>query len=107
MREQFEMENIEEFDMEDRSHGLPTNIRQLLEALRGQFVTLILESGEREPHVRIEAVIGNLVLVKLPGQCGSRFKFVDIDCICAVITNCEEVLNTIFRESFCRRNPEC
>lgn len=106
MRDQFDMERREECEMERPGHNLPTNIKELLEALRGQCVTLILASGEREPHVRIEAVIGNLLLVKLPGQCCSRFKFVDIECICAVITNCEEILNTIFREKFCHRGSE-
>lgn len=94
---------IEDFDRNfDRTFS-PNNIRELLELLKGEVVTLILESGERERCVRIEAIMGNLLLVKLPGDCGSRFKFVDIECICAVITNCEEVLNTIFRERFCRR----
>ena len=82
---------------ESGRHFSPNNIRELLELLRGEVVTIILESGERERCVRIEAVIGNLVLVKLPGQCGSRFKFVDIECICAIIVECEDIVDNLIQ----------
>jgi hypothetical protein len=73
----------------------PDNIRELLELLRGEVVTLILESGEKERCVRIEAVIGDLLLVKIRiGDC-PRFKFVDIHCICAVIVECEEIIDNL------------
>lgn len=76
----------------------PNNLRELLELLRGEVVTLILESGEKERCVRIEAVIGDLLLVKILINGCERFKFVDIHCICAVIVECEEIIDNLIHK---------
>lgn len=81
--------------------GTPTSIKGLLELLIDEEVIIILESGEEE-KVEIVAVMGNLLAASL--ECGKhehdkhkfeRIKFIDIDCICAVIAECEEVLEGI------------
>jgi hypothetical protein len=74
---------------EDHDHG----IKETLENLIGRRVGIILESGERL-FVVIEAVRDNLVIA----ACGCRVIFINIDCICAVITECPEVLRTFLRE---------
>ena len=68
-------------------------IRRILEALVGRRVVIILESGERL-FVRIEAVRDNQVIA----ACDCRVIFINIECICAVIAECPEVLRTILRE---------
>lgn len=68
-------------------------IKETLENLIGRRVCIILESGERLLVV-IEAVRDNLVIA----ACGCKVIFINIDCICAVITECPEVLRTFLRE---------
>lgn len=74
---------------EDHDHG----IKETLENLIGRRVGIILESGERL-FVRIEAVRDNQVIA----ACDCKVIFIDIECICAVIAECPEVLRTILRE---------
>lgn len=68
-------------------------IKETLENLIGKRVVIILDSGERL-FVVIEAVRDNLVIA----ACGCRVIFINIDCICAVIAECPEVLRTFLRE---------
>ena len=76
---------------------VPKNIRELLvlltESGEDVKVTIILD-GEDEETVEIEAVVGNMLVSTINGGC---FKFVDIDCICAVIVPCEAIVENIFR----------
>lgn len=74
---------------EDHDHG----IKETLEALIGRRVIIVLESGERL-FVQIEAVRDNLLIA----ACRCKIIFIDIDCICAVIAECPEVLRTFLRE---------
>lgn len=71
--------------------GAPATIKGLLELLIEDKVTIILKSGEQET-VEVEAVVGNLLVASL--NCG-KVKFIDIDCICAIIVRCEEILEAI------------
>jgi hypothetical protein len=73
--------------------GIPQSIRQLLRFLAGERVTIILKSGETE-HVRVEAVVGDLLIAQVEDDI---IKFIDIECICAIIVECEEILNNILR----------
>ena len=68
-------------------------IKETLENLIGRRVVIVLESGERL-FVVIEAVRDNLVIA----ACDCRVIFINIDCICAVIAKCPEVLRTFLRE---------
>jgi hypothetical protein len=71
----------------------PGTIRELLKLLCGEDVTIILDAEDEPEHVEIEAVIGNLLVAETNND---KFKFVDIDCICAVIVDREDLLEGIF-----------
>jgi len=71
---------------------LPQTICDVLKKLVGEKVILILESGDKE-LVKIVAVKGD-VLVATTDR---RFKFVNCDCICAVIADCLDVISERFR----------
>lgn len=71
--------------------GAPATIKGLLELLIEDEITIILESGEQET-IEVEAVVGNLLVASL-NHC--KTKFIDIDCICAVKVECEEILEAI------------
>ncbi|HCT64186.1 MAG TPA: hypothetical protein DIC60_02750 [Lachnospiraceae bacterium] len=80
----------------------PGSIKELLELLIEEEVTIVLKSGETE-CVEIEAVVGNLLVATIEGhKCGERFKFIDICCICAVIVECEDILENILRDWKCK-----
>lgn len=86
--------------------GAPASIKELLELLVEEDVTIILKSGETE-CVEVEAVVGNLLVASIEEHrekhhCGDRLKFIDICCICAVIVECEDVLENILRDWKCR-----
>lgn len=76
----------------------PCSIRELLKLLADNDedvrVTLILESGEKE-CVEIESVSGNLLVATVNED---DFKFIDIDCICAVIVEARDILESIFKD---------
>lgn len=84
---------MSEFSRREEREEDDRGIRRILRALIGRRVVIILESGERL-FVVIEAVRDNLVIA----ACGCRVIFINIDCICAVITECPEVLRTFLRE---------
>lgn len=77
----------------DHDHDHENDIRVILEDLIGRRVIIVLESGERL-LVRIEAVRDNVLIAAI----GCRIIFINIDCICAVIAECPEVLRTFLRE---------
>lgn len=82
----------------------PGSIKELLELLIEEEVTIILESGETE-EVEVEAVVGNLLVATIEDNCDHDdecFKFIDIDCICAVIVECEDILENILRDWKCK-----
>ena len=91
----------------------PDSIRDILKLLKGEHVKIILKCGECE-FVTIKAVIGDLLVAIIkydkPGDDGyavdkckkEKFKFVDIGCICAVIADCEDIVDDLFKgEGFC------
>jgi hypothetical protein len=84
---------MSEFSRREEREEDDRGIRRILRALIGRRVVIILESGERL-FVRIEAVRDNQVIA----ACDCRVIFIDIECICAVIAECPEVLRTILRE---------
>lgn len=69
----------------------PGTICDLLERLENKEVIVILVSGERE-KVKVLGVIGNLLVAVI----GDRFKFVNCDCICAIIVNCPDLIDPTF-----------
>lgn len=68
-------------------------IKEVLEGLVEQKVTIILESGQKLT-VEIAAVIDNLLVASVDG----KILFIDIECICVVITCCEEVLESLLNK---------
>jgi hypothetical protein len=86
---------------------IPGSIRELLKLLADTDedirVTLILEAEEEHEHVTIEAVVGNLLVATI--DC-DKFKFIDIDCICAVIVDCEDILESILRGHIHRKGDK-
>ncbi len=79
----------------------PSSIRELLKLLadvdEDVEVKLILKSGEKE-CVTVQAVSGNLLVATIYEE---DVKFIDIDCICAVIVDCKDVLESLFRSKRC------
>lgn len=71
---------------------IPDKICGILKKLEGERVIIILKSGDKE-LVKVVAVIGNLLVSTVD----RRFKFVDCDCICAVIADCLDVISDKFR----------
>ncbi len=66
---------------------IPETICDILKKLEGERVIIILESGDKE-LVKVVAVVGNLLVSTID----RKFKFVDCDCICAVIADCLDVI---------------
>ena len=79
--------------------GIPCTMRELLKQLIERKVTLILDAETKPEHVEIEAVVGDLLVAEVIDECEKKdrdFKFVEIKCICAVIVDREELLESIF-----------
>lgn len=73
---------------------LPNNIGDLLESLIGKVVVIILNSG-RCQVVRIRAVVGDVVVADfLNISSPFNIKFINIECICEVITRCPDLLES-------------
>ena len=66
------------------------NIKEVLEGLVEQRVTIILVSGQKLT-VEVDAVIDHLLVASIDG----KILFIDIECICVVVTCCEEVLELL------------
>lgn len=77
---------------------VPGTIRDLLSLLIEQKVKIILKSGEEE-KIEIEAVVGDLVVASICDE--DKIKFIDVHCICAVIVECEDILENILRDWKC------
>lgn len=87
----------------------PDSIRDILKLLKGEKIKIFLSSGEAE-YVTIKAVIGDLLVATIKydrpevdaskvEKCRKeKFKFVDIDCICSVIADCEDIVAGIFND---------
>lgn len=69
------------------------NIKEVLEGLVEQRVTLVLVSGQRLT-VEVDAVVDDLLVASIDG----KILFIDIECICVVLTCCEEVLESLLRK---------
>lgn len=81
----------------------PRTIRELLKRLVEQWVTIILDAEEGPERVEVEAVVGDLLVAETVNH---KFKFVDIKCICAVIVDREDLLESIFGREFDEREHE-
>jgi hypothetical protein len=77
------------------------NLKEVLEGLVEQKVTIILVSGQRLT-VEVDAVVDNLLVASIDG----KILFIDIECICVVVTCCEEVLESLFDRKRSRRRME-
>ncbi len=73
------------------SNTFPTSITNLLNLLVGKKVTIVLQSGEREVVV-VDAVSGSILVARQERCC---FKFVNIACICEVLVECDEILESL------------
>ncbi|NLK98980.1 hypothetical protein [Defluviitalea saccharophila] len=75
---------------------LPASIKDILKRLIDEEVVIVLKSGKCE-EVDILGVEGNLLIASPNGD----IKFIDIDCICEVIAEPEDVIEALFRERCC------
>lgn len=73
-----------------RSINNVSSIKEVLQALIETQVCIVLVSGQKL-NVEVDAVIDNLLV----GSCGNRIVFIDIECICVVLTCCEEILEFV------------
>lgn len=80
------------------SSSLPTNIKNLLDALVGKPACIVLKTGTREP-VRVDAVSGDLLICTSRSACGGcpNIRFINIGCICGVIVSCPTALSAVVR----------
>ena len=72
---------------------LPDSIRDLLKQLLGQWVKITLKGQTCPICVKVVGVIGDLLVAKT--SC-DKFKFINIDCICVVKVDEEDLLEGIF-----------
>lgn len=70
------------------------NIKEVLRSLIEQRVTLVLESGQKLT-VEIDAVVDDLLVASVNG----KILFVNIECICVVVTCCEEALEAFLNNN--------
>ena len=75
-------------------NAVPQTMRELLIALRGKIVVIVFPRCCRE-QVRILAVRDNMLICRTRE---GRIKFVEIACICEVITNCEDAFMRFLNE---------
>jgi hypothetical protein len=68
-------------------------IKDVLRSSIESRVTLVLCSCQKLT-VEVDAVVDNLLVASI----GNRILFIDIECICAVITCCEEVLEFLLNK---------
>ena len=76
------------------SRFFPQTIKGALARLVCECVVITLRNGCKE-KVRIECISGNLLVAK---EGGCLFRFIDIDCICAVTAECYDVLEGILNK---------
>jgi hypothetical protein len=81
-----------------RFKGIPGTIKSLLKRLIEKRVTIVLDAEKKPEHVEIEAVVGNLLITEIKEEKEEerKFKFIDINCICAVIVDRDSLLESIF-----------
>lgn len=81
----------------ERSNG----IRDVLKSSIESRVTIVLERGQRLT-VEVDAVVDDLLVASV----GNRILFINIECICVVITCCEEVLEFLLNKDGVNRREE-
>jgi hypothetical protein len=87
-----------------RIKHFPDNIRDLLCLLADNGdenrATIILNTCDDcvQENVEVVSVIGHMAVFR----CLDKFKFVDINCICEVIVDCDTILNELLES-----NNEC
>lgn len=75
----------------------PDDIKGLLKKLVCETVMLTYKNCCKE-KVKIECISGDLLVAKEDGM----YKFINIDCICAVSVCCEVILNRIISPFGCK-----
>jgi hypothetical protein len=76
-----------------RSFNNLKNIKEVLQSLIETQACIVLVSGQKL-NVEVDAVVDNLLVASV----GNRIIFIDIECICAVITCCEEILEFVLSD---------
>lgn len=82
---------------------IPGSIRQLLKRLIEREITIVLDAETPPEKVEVEAVVGDLLVAETEDR---RIKFVDINCICEIIIDREELLESIFHQGCCENQKE-
>jgi hypothetical protein len=77
------------------------NLKEVLEGLVETRVTIILVSRQKLT-VEVDAVIDHLLVASIDG----KILFIDIECICVVVTCCEEALESLLNRKRSRRRFE-
>ncbi|HHV59960.1 MAG TPA: hypothetical protein GXX49_06680 [Clostridiaceae bacterium] len=80
--------------------AIPGSIRELLKKLIERRVTIVLDANVEPECVEIENVVGNILVAEF----GNKFKFVDIDCICEIIVDRDELLEALLGRKCCNDN---
>lgn len=78
-------ENVE--NIEDRGCNIPDSLKDILKKLKGKVVCLVFKGCCKET-VEILDVRGELCICR---TCNGKIKFVRIECICGVVTNCPDL----------------
>lgn len=84
-----------------KTFGNFKNLKDVLRGLIEQHVTIILISGQRL-NVEVDAIVDNLLVASI----GNRILFIDIECICVVVSCCEEILEFVLTNMRRERKTE-
>ena len=71
---------------------IPGTIRELLKIFEERRVKIVLEARQNPEIIEIEAIVGDILVAETEER---KFKFIDIKCICEVIIDREELLESI------------
>ncbi|MDO6355091.1 MULTISPECIES: hypothetical protein [unclassified Caloramator] len=83
------------------------SIKSILEALKGEKVLIVLK-GCCEEWVKVLAVCDNVLIAEFPDKkCYCPIKFIDIDCICEVITDCQKVVKNFLDDKEDHHHKDC
>lgn len=76
-------------------------IKDVLKSSIGSCVTIVLVRGQKLT-VEVDAVVDDLLVAAM----GNKVLFINIECICVVITCCEEVLEFLLNKEKGNRGKE-
>jgi len=86
--------NINEDCNRSKFSFIPGTIRELLKIFENREVTIVIEARQEPERVKIQAIVGDILVAKTKEQ---DIKFIDINCICEIIIGSDELLNSIIR----------